>query len=169
MKLKNFLIETVQTHAYSDTQLAQDDDYPTGNIIMGDKYEKVNYYNKLTSFDVNWQPEIGKWIWNQFDACGGMGSKQSYSDTLENNDDYGIQNDRMFYHMTSKKPQSIPKDLRALGNDVLPGSDAWGNKERAAETDQNKPEPEKEVEQKNKPDLNNLLKRIETYIDNKRG
>lgn len=162
--------ESTYTQGYGDETMAQDDDYPTGNILMGDKYIKSPYYNKLTSFDVNWAPDAGKWDWTDFEACGGMGSKQSYNDTLKDNNT-AISKDRIFAHMTNKEPVPIPKNLRALGNEVLPNTDAWGTEKTTGETDQNKVDTDTEPEEKtifgkNKEILltNKILKKLNDYL-----
>ncbi len=121
--LDKYLKESSFTQGYNDNVLAGDDDFPTGNILIGDKYKKTTYYNKLTNFNVNWVPDTGKWTWDHFGAARGQESKDVYSDTLKKSP----QADRLFAHMKDKPPRSIPKNLRALGNNIFPDTDAWGN------------------------------------------
>lgn len=127
---KYLIKEATYTAGYSDSVIAQDDDFPTGNILMGDKYKKIGYDNKLTSFNTNWVPDDSEWTWNEFDAAKGQGSKNSYHDTLKS----FFLTDRLFKHMHKGPPEEVPKTSRTLGNDLGPDTDAWGQKDKFVKT-----------------------------------
>ena len=117
------------TYYYGPNFIAGDDDFPTGNILMGDKYKKVDYYNRLTSFNKKWVPDTDKWTWDDFGAASGQESLDAYHDSLKKSHDLGIGlSTRLFKHMTNKPPVEVPRELRALGNDIFTDADSWGNK-----------------------------------------
>jgi len=152
-KIKFLLGESVFSHGYSDSELAGDDDFPTGNILMGDRYKMVNYYNRLTQFNVNWVPDLSKWTWDVFGGATGQESKDTYHDTLKN---FAL-TDRLFAHMTNKPPKPVPKWARAIGNDIFPDTDAWGKKQDyQMGADIHDIEPEDRIS-KNKVDKNDLV------------
>jgi hypothetical protein len=127
--LKKYLTEASITFGYDPNVLAGDDDYPTGNIIMGDKFIKAPYYNRLTSFNFKWVPDESDWKWDDFGACRGQESTNVYHDTLKDKKimDRGNLTDKIFRHMKKNtRPKPIPKELRALGNNIFPDTDAWG-------------------------------------------
>jgi len=121
--------------------IAGDDDFPTGNILIGDKYKKVDYYNRLTSFNKKWVPDLGDWKWDIFGAASGQESKDVYHDSLKKTSKAPELKDiasRLFAHMTNKPPVPVPKELRPLGNDIFTDTDSFGNKKEytmSADTD----------------------------------
>ena len=127
MNYKKYLKESTVAGAYAETgpkAMAGDDDFPTGNIIMGDKYKKTGYYNKLTNFNVNWVPDLNNWGWLDFDSTVPQGSIDAYSETLLDHPLSG----RLFKKMkkTGDVPD-VPTRARTLGGDIGPFTDAWGN------------------------------------------
>ena len=98
MKLEKYLIESTVAGAYAETgpkAISGDDDFPTGNILMGDKFKRTNYYNRLNSFNINWVPEDdGDWKWSDFEAALPQSSVDAYHDTLKGNE-YFL-SDRLF-------------------------------------------------------------------------
>jgi hypothetical protein len=130
---KKYLKESTIAGAYAETgpkAMAGDDDYPTGNILIGDKFKKTDYYNRLTSFNINWVIDDSDWNWfDAFPATAGMETMQSYHDTLK---DYFL-TDRLFgKHMNNKPAKDVPKDLRPLGGELGPYS---GDSDKTANTD----------------------------------
>ncbi len=132
------LNESTITYGYPESgnnAISGDDDFPTGNIIIGDKYKNIPYYNKLTSFNTNWIPDEDEWTWDEFDSTIAQASTKVYHDTLHKN---GPVSDRMFKHMNNKNPKPVPKTSRLLGNDIGPFTDGWGNPiktQKTADTD----------------------------------
>jgi len=63
--------------------VASDDDLPTGNIVYGEKYKRIPFFNRLTSFQKNWIIDNGPWDWDQFRNCVGMEDLENYSKTLD--------------------------------------------------------------------------------------
>jgi hypothetical protein len=165
------LDEATITYGYPETgtkAIAGDDDFSTGNIIMGDKYKSVEYYNRLTSFGVNWVPETKPWKWDEFDATVSQSSKRSYHDTLKK--DGPIDPERLFKHMGDYKPKPVPKRARLLGNDIGPFDDAWGDKDKFIKTadtdDVEGPEHSDNVEgpeMKNKKN-ENIINKIDSFL-----
>lgn len=136
MNYKKYLKESTTTGGYPDTDgIVGDDDFPTGNILMGDKYKKTGYYNRLTNFNINWVIDDGDWEWDFFDGTASQSSTQAYHDTLKTDNPL---KDRLFKHMHDKEIPDVPKSQRALGNDIGPFRDAWGNPndhEKTVDTD----------------------------------
>lgn len=129
------LDESTITYGYPETgprAMSGDDDFPTGNIIMGDKYKSVEYYNRLTSFDINWVPETKPWKWDEFDATISQSSKELYNDTLKK--EGPIDQKRLFKHQDNGKPRPVPKRARLLGGEIGPFDDAWGDRDRFLKT-----------------------------------
>ena len=162
MKIKflKYLIEASFTQGYNDNVLAGDDDFPTGNILIGDKYKKVKYYNKLTNFNMNWVPDLGKWTWDEFGAARGQESLDVYHDSLKNS----VLSKKMFIHMTNKPPKTIPKELRALGNDIFPDTDAWGNPTKyvpTADTEDDTPEKSDKIAKQSTKDAKEIAENMD--------
>lgn len=125
-KYKKYLKEATATGGYPDSGgIVGDDDFPTGNILMGDKYKQTGYYNRLTNFNVNWVPDDSDWTWLDIDSTIPQGSTDAYSDTLLKH----FLADRLFKKMkkTGDVPD-VPTSSRTLGGDIGPFTDAWGNK-----------------------------------------
>jgi hypothetical protein len=128
MSYKKYLKESTTAGAYAETgpkAIAGDDDFPTGNIIMGDRYKKTGYDNRLTSFDVNWVPDDSNWGWVDFDSTKPQSSVHAYHDTLKG-DEYFL-SDRLFKKMHTKDIPDVPTSSRLLGGKIGPFADAWGN------------------------------------------
>ncbi len=65
------------------TGISTDDDRPPGNILIGVKYKPIDYFNRLTSFNRNWDMDTGEWLWNHFENAGGQDDFENYSETLK--------------------------------------------------------------------------------------
>lgn len=63
--------------------IAGDDDRPPGNIVYGEKYKKVPYFNKLTDFQERWGIDLSSWKWDEFKNSTGMEDERNYSNTLK--------------------------------------------------------------------------------------
>ena len=83
-----FLEATVSRGYPSDgTGVAGDDDRPPGNIVYGEKYKKIPYFNKLTDFQERWDVDSGEWTWDEFEHSMGMEDIDNYSNTIKSMDD----------------------------------------------------------------------------------
>jgi|GEM_PF-4956120 len=125
--------ESTITYGYPNTgihAMAGDDDYPIGNILIGGPYVKKDYYNRLTTFNINWEPDDSDWQWGGFDSAHGQGTMQNYCDTLKN----FFLTDRLFKHMHNGVAKPIPKRSRWLKNDLGPFTDGWGDEEMHQKT-----------------------------------
>lgn len=81
----NFLDEAIYSGGYPDNGIggiSTDDDYPPGNIVYGDKYKKIPYFNKLTDFEEIWDVDSDDWKWDEFEKSTGMEDFNNYSNTL---------------------------------------------------------------------------------------
>ena len=129
MKLEKYLIESTVVGAYADTgpkAIAGDDDFPTGNILMGDKYKRVGYDNRLTSFNINWVPEDDEdWKWSDFESALPQSAIDAYHDSLKGKE-YFLSN-RLFKKMNTGDIPDVPISQRTLGGKIGPFADAWGN------------------------------------------
>jgi len=126
--VEKYLREATITNNYPDTGgIAGDDDFPPGNIVMGQKFVKRPYINKLTGYDKVWDVDDTEWTWDEFESSKGMEDPENYSDTLKNLDDIIPKFD--FFHRLKKKvsdkdvesnydrtPQKRDKEVR-LGKD----------------------------------------------------
>lgn len=85
MKKKDLKETTWSGGNYPDdgTGVATDDDRPPGNILLGPKYKEKPFFNRLTSFVRNWEPDIGDWKWDHFEMAGGMEDYDNYSQSLQ--------------------------------------------------------------------------------------
>ena len=63
--------------------IAGDDDRPPGNILLGDRFRELPFFNKLTNFTRNWEPDPGNWKWDHFEMAQGMEDYDNYSQTLQ--------------------------------------------------------------------------------------
>lgn len=63
--------------------ISTDDDRPPGNILIGTKYKPTEYFNKLTSFNKNWDIDTGSWKWDEFENAEGQEDFTNYSQTLK--------------------------------------------------------------------------------------
>jgi hypothetical protein len=78
------LKETTVAGNYPDVGgIAGDDDRPPGNILIGTKFKETDYFNKLTTFNRNWDYDDGEWEWGHFENTLGMEDFDNYSDTLK--------------------------------------------------------------------------------------
>ncbi len=77
--------EATVSRGYPDdgTGVAGDDDRPPGNIVYGEKYKKVPYFNRLTDFQKRWGVDLSDWSWDEFEHSMGMEDFENYSDTLQ--------------------------------------------------------------------------------------
>lgn len=79
------LLEATISRGYPDngTGVAGDDDRPPGNIVYGEKYKKVPYFNRLTAFQKRWDVDLSDWSWNEFENSTGMEDIRNYSNTIQ--------------------------------------------------------------------------------------
>jgi hypothetical protein len=64
--------------------IASDDDRPPGNILMGPRYKRGEYYNKLTPYKSIWRhDEEGGWTWDWFKSLEGQDDPDNYDNTLK--------------------------------------------------------------------------------------
>ena len=82
---KKKLDETTYTHSYTNDGfgVVGDDDFPPGNIVFGDKYNRKMVTNRLTGAYPNFYVDASDWKWDVFSGSKGMESKENYSDTLD--------------------------------------------------------------------------------------
>jgi len=83
--LGNTIPEATVSRGYpSDgTGVAGDDDRPPGNIVYGEKYKKVPFFNKLTDYQEKWGVDLSDWKWDEFEHSMGMEDYDNYSDTIQ--------------------------------------------------------------------------------------
>jgi hypothetical protein len=64
--------------------IAGDDDRPPGNIILGPRFVRKDYFNKLTQYQTIWDYD-GKedFKWDYFENLSGQDDYNNYSDTLK--------------------------------------------------------------------------------------
>jgi len=81
------LNEVILVGNYPDdgsTGIAGDDDNPPGNIVYGEKYKTTNnFFNRLTGFKKQYEPDLGDWYWDEFENSTGMEDPGNYSKTLD--------------------------------------------------------------------------------------
>jgi hypothetical protein len=77
--------EATTSRGYPDdgTGVAGDDDRPPGNIVYGEKYKRVPYFNRLTDFQERWGVDLSDWTWDEFENSQGMEDFENYSNTLQ--------------------------------------------------------------------------------------
>jgi len=63
--------------------ISGDDDRPPGNILIGSKFRELPFFNKLTNFTRNWEPDPDKWKWDHFEMAQGMEDYDNYSQSLQ--------------------------------------------------------------------------------------
>jgi hypothetical protein len=59
------------------------DDLPPSNLVFGEKYKKTGYDNKLTSFNMNYKPDVDDWTWDEFQNSAGQEDIHNYSQTIK--------------------------------------------------------------------------------------
>jgi len=132
------LIESIVSGGYPDdgsTGPASDDDLPTGTTVFGDKMVPVKVDNRLTGSYIKHVPadELGqKWNYDEFEYSQPMGSRESYSDTL--NSLNKLLGDRLWKHTTRRKQhfQSDKEDARS-SNDIDQDSKLSDDEEESME------------------------------------
>jgi hypothetical protein len=84
-KRKKEIIESTWSRGYPDdgTGVSTDDDRPPGNILIGGKFKEKKFFNKLTSFSRNWEPDNSNWTWDHFENASGQEDYDNYSRTLQ--------------------------------------------------------------------------------------
>ena len=90
--LKKYLFESTWTgmgdeagNSYPDdgSGIAGDDDRPPGNILMAPRYERGEYFNKLTPYNTIWRhDEKGGWTWDWFENATSQDDPDNYDETL---------------------------------------------------------------------------------------
>lgn len=64
--------------------ISSDDDTPTGNIIMGNRYVRKKYLNRINKYNSIWDVDKeGKYQYDWFENLGGMEQRINYSKTLQ--------------------------------------------------------------------------------------
>jgi len=68
--------------------IAGDDDRPPGNIILGPRFERKKYFNKLTQYSSIWDYDDKEdFKWDFFENLVGQDDYGNYSETLKSMDD----------------------------------------------------------------------------------
>ena len=159
------LLESTTAKNYPDngTGVAGDDDRPPGNIVYGEKYKKVPYFNRLTDFQKKWDVDTGDWKWDEFENSMGMEDIDNYSNTLQSMKDLFPEET---WNNMMKRFKNVPDSLATLrfkqagqphrkgGEDQI-GSD----KEAHVDIDMNKDGEFKDAEIKNEE----LLSKIDDF------
>lgn len=101
--IKKYLNETTIS-----INVASDDDLPTGNAVMGQKFKKVPYKNRLTGYNKVWDVDSSNWTWDEFENSKGMEDKENYSQTLLNLKDI-IPKFNFFHRLKKKVPDKSVK------------------------------------------------------------
>jgi hypothetical protein len=85
MTKKKKLEEATVTGGYDafGNGIVGDDDFPSGNIIFGHKYNKESVPNRLTGAYPNLFVDETDWKWDIFIGTKGMQDKANYSNTLD--------------------------------------------------------------------------------------
>lgn len=159
------LLEATTAKNYPDngTGIAGDDDRPPGNIVYGEKYKKVPYFNRLTDFQERWGVDLSDWKWDEFEHSMGMEDLDNYSNTLQSMKDLFP---KQTWENMMKRFKNVPDSLATLrfkqagqpyrkgGKDQV-GSD----KETHVDVDMNKDGEFKDAEIKNEE----LLSKIDDF------
>ena len=67
--------------------IAGDDDRPPGNILLGPRFERKDYFNKLTQYNTIWDyDDKENFKWDYFENLAGQDDFNNYSDTLKSMD-----------------------------------------------------------------------------------
>lgn len=87
-KLEKYLNEAgMITGGYPDdgsTGPASDDDQPPGNIVVGPRSVRKDYFNKLTQYSSIWDyDDTENFQWDEFGNLGGQSDKKNYHQTLD--------------------------------------------------------------------------------------
>ena len=100
MKLEKYLIEaTIASNAPDTGGIAGGpDDFP---VQMGQKFIKIPYKNRLTSYNKVWTVDHSEWKWDEFVASKGAEDPDTYSETLKRLKD--VIPDFDFYHRLKRK------------------------------------------------------------------
>ena len=82
--IKKYMKESTISGSYPDEGgIAGDDDAPTGNIIMGNRYERKPYHNRLNRYKSIWDiDDKANYQYDWFPDLEGMEARISYSKTL---------------------------------------------------------------------------------------
>lgn len=116
---KENIKEATFSHEYPDngTGISGGDDTAPSNILLGVKYKQVPYYNRLTSFDKNWDHDEGDWTWKDFSGAVGQGDIDNISSTI-----FGLKNmfpkktwDLVLKRMQNYSDKNTRKYLDKLG------------------------------------------------------
>lgn len=130
MDYRKYLLETTISGNYPDdgTGVAGDDDAVPGNILMGNRYVRTNYNNRLTDYDTIWDIDNSNYDWSIFKYGKGQDDPDNYHSTLKGLKT--ILGDRLMKHIKTKpfpdtevkrtniknkRPEMEPKN--AIGND----------------------------------------------------
>jgi len=105
--------EATVSRGYPDdgTGVAGDDDRPPGNIVYGEKYKRAPYFNRLTSFQKNWEVDTGDWKWDEFEHSQGMEDIDNYSNTIKSMNDLFPEET---WNNMWKRMKNVPDSLTTL-------------------------------------------------------
>lgn len=102
-KMERFLNEATWTKGYPDTGgVVGDDDYPTGNILMGRKYTKRTVNTPGGSYRMS-MPE-NEWQWDEFESAKGMEFVGNYHPTLVDDKMLKFQYPGRVFRYSRKRP-----------------------------------------------------------------
>jgi hypothetical protein len=123
------LNEAIVVGNYPDdgsTGIASDDDMPPGNIVFGDKYKTTNnYFNRLTGFKKQYETDLSKWYWDEFENSTGMEDPDNYSETLDSMEERWP---NMFKHIKKSVPEKERRsDLTKMKKEIP--DDALGDED----------------------------------------
>ena len=92
-KILKYLYESTWTgmgdeagNSYPDdgSGIASDDDRPPGNILMAPRYQRSEYFNKLTNYNTIWRhDEKGGWTWDWFKYAESQDDPDNYDETIK--------------------------------------------------------------------------------------
>lgn len=100
------------TYGWPDTGgLAGDDDAPTGNILMGEKYRKVKVTTPGGSYTVS-VPETD-WHWGEFEHAKGMEDRDNYHSSLGKQ---GLFGDRLWRYTRHGDPEEERREMEDIAD-----------------------------------------------------
>lgn len=155
--------EATTSRGYPDdgTGIAGDDDRPPGNIVYGEKYKKVPFFNRLTDFQKQWKVDHGEWKWDEFEHSQGMEDIDNYSNTIRSMRDMFPEDT---WNNMWKRMKHVPDDLTTLRFKQAGqpwrkgGKDQLGvDKEAHLDVDMNKDGEFEDAEVKNESTLLNKI------------
>lgn len=146
------------SQGYTDTGgIATDDDRPPGNILIGSKYKEKPYFNRLTQFSRNWEPDNGDWKWDHFENAAGQEDYDNYSRTLQTMRTLFPEEtwDNVWKHMTQVGDKETDKSFAKAGQPHRTARTQLGKQDAIAAM------PPEEIKVEEKDDI---IKKIEKII-----